>query len=253
MLAKLLKYEIRATGRTLLPLFLSLLLVAGISRLLFGAGHQKWDVATAISVAVYAAIMAGMFVMTFVVMIQRFYRNLLSDEGYLMFTLPVKPWKHIVSKLLVSMIWIVVSVVVALVSIIIIAYRQGAWTKMVTFSGGWGSSAHFLAFEIIVSALVSLAAGVLLIYASMAIGHLVNRHKVLASFAGFIVLNTLSQIVGQLFRSLLHIVHVNSGNFASTQVLNELAIACAIAFIALLSAAYFALTNHILAKRLNLE
>ncbi|CAA7600359.1 Hypothetical protein DEACI_1012 [Acididesulfobacillus acetoxydans] len=251
MLGKLLKYEMRATGRTLLPLFLSLLLVAGISRLLFGAGHQKWDVATVISLAVYAVIMAGMFVMTFVVMIQRFYRNLLSDEGYLMFTLPVKPWKHIVSKLLVSMMWIVVSVAVALVSIIIVNYRPGAWTKMITFSGGLGSSAHFLAF--IVSALVSLAAGILLIYASIAIGHLVNRHKVLASFAGFIVLNTLTQIVGQVFRSLFHTIQVNSGHFAFAQARSELAIACAIAFMVLLSAAYFAVTNHILAKRLNLE
>ena len=35
----------------------------------------------------------------------RFYKNLYTDEGYLMHTLPVKPWMLIVSKLTIGTIW----------------------------------------------------------------------------------------------------------------------------------------------------
>ncbi len=62
--------------------------------------------------------------MTLTMMIQRFNKNLLSDEGYLMHTLPVKPWKHIASKLLASMLWMIGSVVVALISILVITYEK---------------------------------------------------------------------------------------------------------------------------------
>ena len=39
---------------------------------------------------------------TCVVTIQRFYKGLLGQEGYLMFTLPVKNWQLVFSKALVS-------------------------------------------------------------------------------------------------------------------------------------------------------
>ena len=90
MLSKLLKYELKATGRIFLPLFLALLLFAGINR--FTLSPDEFDAPAMISMIMYIIIMVGMFVMTFIMMIQRFYKNLLSDEGYLMLTLPVKPW-----------------------------------------------------------------------------------------------------------------------------------------------------------------
>ena len=37
--------------------------------------------------------------------IQHFYRNLFSNEGYLMFTLPVKPWQLLLSKTLTTLMW----------------------------------------------------------------------------------------------------------------------------------------------------
>lgn len=42
--------------------------------------------------------MVALFVLTMIVIIQRFYKGLLCDEGYLMFTLPVKPWQLIATK-----------------------------------------------------------------------------------------------------------------------------------------------------------
>jgi hypothetical protein len=266
MLSKLLKYELKATGRIFLPLFLALLIFAGITKIITPLSHEKFDFPAMISMAIYIIIMVGMFVMTFTMMIQRFYKNLLSDEGYLMHTLPVRPWKHIVSKLLVSMLWMIASVIIAMISILIITYQKGAISEIIK---GWatvhnqvigqlGAWAYPLMFELILVVLLFLASGILIIYASIALGHLFNRHKMLASFGAFIGLNTLSQIyfvlISSIFRA-AHVakIHLSTIGFVSSQSVIQLSIALGILFIGLLCTAYFAITNYILSKRLNLE
>ena len=264
MLGKLLKYELKATGRIFLPLFLALLLFAGINR--FTLSPEKFNAPAMISMIMYIIIMVGMFVMTFIMTIQRFYKNLLSDEGYLMLTLPVKPWKHIVSKLLVSMLWMVASGIAALISILIIALKKGDFTRAITdFSTFYhrafeqfGASIYLLSFEIILGILISLASGILIVYASIAIGHLFSQHKMLATFGAFIVLSTLSQVLFMLIslipgKAFFPNIHVSSDDFRSMQHLIQWGIAYGIMFIGLISAAYFAVTNYILGKRLNLE
>ncbi len=266
MLSKLLKYELKATGRIFLPLFLALLVFAGITRFISVIGPEKWATPAIISMAIYMIIMVGMFVMTFIMMIQRFYKNLLSDEGYLMLTLPVKPWKHVISKLFVSMLWIMTSALVAFISILIIALEKGHITKITlefpTFYRQayeqLGASIYLLSFELILGLLVTLAAGILIVYASIAIGHLFSQHKMLASFGAFIILNTLTQILYTLISLIPGIfnfspIHISSNDFIGMQTVIQLVIAYGIVFIGLLSAAYFAITNFILSKRLNLE
>jgi len=266
MLSKLIKYEIKATGRIFLPLFLALLMFAGITRFISPLGPEKFDTPAMISMAIYISIMVGMFVMTFIMMIQRFNKNLLTDEGYLMLTLPVKPWKHIVSKLLVSMLWIVGSGIAAIISIMIIALKKGDLTKIAVEFATFhqqvyeylGTSMYLWSFEIILGILITLASGIMIVYASIAIGHLFSRHKMLASFGAFIALSSLSKILITLI-SLTPVftyfsnIHISSNDFIGMQHVIQWAIACGIIFTGLLCAAYFAVTNFILSKRLNLE
>lgn len=254
----------KATGRIFLPLFLALLMFAGITRFISVISPEKWSTPAAISMAIYIIIMVGMFVMTCIMMIQRFYRNLLSEEGYLMLTLPVKPWKHIVTKLLVSMLWIVASGIAALISILIIALQKGDLTRIIVESAAFfqhvyqrlGASVYLYSIEIIIGILISLASAILIVYASIAIGHLFSQHKMLASFGAFILLNTISQILFMLLTSEIANfcnIHVSSKDFISMQSVIQQVIAYGIVFTGLLCAAYFAVTNHILSKRLNLE
>jgi hypothetical protein len=268
MLSKLIKYEIKATGRIFLPLFLALLFFAGITRFISPSslGSEEWYTPAIISMAIYVIIMVGMFVMSFIIMIQRFYKNLLSDEGYLMFTLPVKPWKHIICKLLVSMFWIMASGLAALISILIIALKKGAISELMKESGPFfhqvfeklGASTYLLTFEIIIGIFIILASSILIVYASMAIGNLFNQHKILASFGAFIALKSLSQtlvlliclIPGNVYFSN---IHISSNNFMSMQPFIQMIIAFGIIIAGLLGIAFFATTNYILSKRLNLE
>ena len=117
MLGKLIKHEFRATGRILLPVYLVMLLTAALVR-----GFQVLTEQTAgefmralavLSVLLFSAAVFGGSILAFVLMIYRFYKNLMTDEGYLMFTLPVSRSQLIWSKLIVSMAWGILSAVLA--------------------------------------------------------------------------------------------------------------------------------------------
>ena len=93
MLRKLIKHEFRATGRIMLPLFL-ILLVTSVganfaTRGLLETDNKLLDVLGVLLVMAFAIAIMGVCVMSMVVMDQRFYKNLLQDEGNVMMTLPV--------------------------------------------------------------------------------------------------------------------------------------------------------------------
>jgi len=128
MLARLMKYEIKATARWLLPLYGTILIFALINRftlfspvMVFNSTYTEYSIpnqpvfsivkgiASALFMLIYVLLFVGVFVATLIITIQRYYKNLLGDEGYLMFTLPVKSWQHILNKLLVSLLWYLLS------------------------------------------------------------------------------------------------------------------------------------------------
>lgn len=184
-----------------------------------------------------------------------------------MHTLPVKPWKHIVSKLFVSMLWMVLSGIIAFISTLVIALEKGGITEisvgLATFFRQayeqFGASIYLLSFEVILGILVSLASLILIIFASIAMGHLFNQHKMLASFGAFILLSTLSQFLFTLIGLIPGIasfpnMHISSPHdFVAVQAVIQRAMAYGIMFTGLLCVAYFTVTNFILSKRLNLE
>lgn len=73
MLGKLLKYEIKATGRIFLPIYLALILLAGINRIFiafqFFPQNQALSLISGFVSLLYILLICGMFALTFVVMI----------------------------------------------------------------------------------------------------------------------------------------------------------------------------------------
>ena len=108
MLSKLLKYEFRATGRIMLPVYALLLVTAGGTSVT-GSLMGRYPESTVLSIfrtlfmTLFAFTTFGVLLLTLVLMVYRFYKNLMTDEGYLMFTLPVSRSLLIWSKLIVSM------------------------------------------------------------------------------------------------------------------------------------------------------
>ena len=120
MLGKLLKYEFKSTSRVLWFLYAGLIVVA----LLFGlvlrvelnvgdifltgssvqSGSGSSLIMTILMTAlglIYMLMIYAIFITTVVVIVMRFYKNMLGGEGYLMHTLPVKTSNLIFSKLII--------------------------------------------------------------------------------------------------------------------------------------------------------
>ena len=123
---KLLKYEWKACARTCLPLYGVLILMSLISRILYIIPkNASLDfMLPAIGSMLYMGVMMAAFVVTAVILIQRFYKNLLGSEGYLMFTLPVTVSQHLLSKTIIAVVMIGLSGLSALISIFIFADRM---------------------------------------------------------------------------------------------------------------------------------
>ncbi|NLP17955.1 MAG: hypothetical protein GX376_02550 [Firmicutes bacterium] len=272
MLKKLLKYDLQATLRIFLPLYAILISVAVINKLISIILPLQVQAPKIMAMIIYITIMVGMFVITFIMMLQRFYKNLLSEEGYLMFTLPTQPWKLIASKLLVAILWTAASALAAYISIFIIVFQRGNFGAFIialketatSLYAFLGPSMFLFIIEVLLGGVLSLAAGILLVYASMALGHLCNRHRILASVGAFIALNALTQI---LFFQLVRLIAAplsrnmqallsKAGGYLST--LNGVQLFHGVMWFGLaatgiLAAGYFAITNYVLSRRLNLE
>ena len=140
MLRKLFKYEIKATGRIFLPMYALLLVFAGVTRVFMEINTDFMRIPQVLTSVLYGFLVIGVFVLTIAVAIQRFYKNLLGDEGYLMFTLPVKAHSHITAKLFTTLMWAVLSVVATLLSIVILSAKSNFFDVVRRFFTEWGSA-----------------------------------------------------------------------------------------------------------------
>lgn len=130
MLGKLIKYEFKACGRVFFPIYLVILILSIINRIYSQYGFiqslknnlsQKGSLlgVQGILTVVLLALFVSLFVITIIFTIQRFKKSLLEDEGYLIFTLPVSSRNIILSKYIVSLIFVILSTLVAILSFVL--------------------------------------------------------------------------------------------------------------------------------------
>lgn len=207
MLGKLMKHEFRATGRIMLPLLgaeLLLSVLAGFSvRGLDRIENMSFlGVTYILTLAVFFLGLFALAVVAFVLMIQRFYKNLLRDEGYLAMTLPVSVDEQIWAKLLVSFVWFAAVTVLstaAMLVLVTIGSRMNILRDMffdeqvrevireITSHVGGGNLALF-ALEFVVLSFLGTCATCLRCYSALAIGHSAADHKMLLSFVAYFVI-----------------------------------------------------------------
>ena len=267
MLSKLLKYEFRATGRIMLPVYALLLVTAGGTSVT-GSLMGRYPESTVLSIfrtlfmTLFAFTTFGVLLLTLVLMVYRFYKNLMTDEGYLMFTLPVSRSQLIWSKLLVSLVWSVLSTVLAalawMAEISVVGREnvfsliaQGLRSLRQHLSGNLSGCIAALVVLCLVSCLVSF----LKFYAAISLGHSFSNHKILLSVVFYIGFGIVTQTIGTIFASVGIQIDISPDFWSSlpvTQVFSSLAWAAA-GVSALLGAAYYVLTLLMLKKRLNLQ
>lgn len=264
MFGKLLKYDFRSMFKQfafIWPAALALALVNHFTVNSLDSTNTAGETAAAVSMLVYVAILMAMFIVALVFAIQRFYKGLLGDEGYLMHTLPVRPWQLIGSKLLCAVVTTFLSVIVAILSILVI-FPWGREDFQELFRGlgyifsHWNIQAtHGIIgiLEFCLMMLCSFATGFLQLYLAMSIGHLFNKNRVAFSVIAFIAVNAvMTTLLNAVSPGLERILNNIVGNWDTIASFHS-TVWIVIAGELVLSALYFAGTEFILRKKLNLE
>ena len=264
MLGKLLKYELKATSRVFIPLYIAILVVSIVNGLSLNLEILNIQ---GLATIVLMCLFISLFVITIVVTIQRFNKNLLKDEGYLMFTLPVSSKHLILSKYLTSLIWTFLSFVVAFLSFTIIfmipTYKYFDFSYFINefnllFSNMLNLNILGQFLKIILLMIISYTIFIFNVYLALSVGQLpiFNRFRNVSSFIGFLVINLLisyvQNIVDNAFVNIEAIDNINYAINSVTSIVSKgLNIAIVINLIIIL--VLFFATTYILDKKLNLE
>lgn len=260
---KLLKYEWKACARICLPLYGVLILMSFVTHLLYSIPQNSTFgvMLPAISSMLYMCVMMAAFVVTAVILIQRFYKNLLGSEGYLMFTLPVTVSQHLFSKTIIAVVMIGLSGLSALISIGIFADMSFGALFVDMIKGVARSGGLLFGLELLVLAVLGIAGMALFLYMCIALGHLASRHRLLMSIVWYVVLSTALQV-------LLLMVMMGVGNAVPQPFVDwmkvwwsgitpigaaHLMLRCCCVFALISDAVYFLVTRWILVHKLNLE
>jgi hypothetical protein len=222
MLTNLIKHEMRATGKAFMWLYIAFAVIVVVNVLFVHWGPANTESVivsasnanlpthtiemsnsvpnafqTTLAVLYFLSIVA-MAIGTVVVIILRFYRNLLGDEGYLMMTLPVSREQLIFSKLLVATIWAICSGVLIFLSVLLLIAGSGSFTELlegIKMTTALGFPLGQWITVIVITMVVSIIAGILMLYASMAIGPNLLKNRLGGSILAFIIIAVISQIV----------------------------------------------------------
>lgn len=270
MLGKLFKYEFKSTAKVFSPLYITLLVVAIING--FFLNSEMFNI-KGLLMMVFGALLIALFVITVVVLIQRFSKNLLGDEGYLMFTLPVKSSSIILSKYLVAILWTVLSGIVSVVAFFLITFIPLVMDGAINLSEYFGIFAEGLkivfqsdyttfVINIMLLVFISYSMFIFTVYLALSMGQLpvFNNHRNLASFISFIGINVLLSSIRNLLMTMffkifgeqvLFNIEINSLNDITTVINSGFIFGIVVNFV-LLVGLFFG-TKFILDKKLNLE
>lgn len=235
--------------------------------LVFGSiGYFILLIAPAIILSIYTAL--------------RFYRNLFTDEGYLMHTLPVKKWELITAKGLVAVIWNVITTITTLLSVLLVILLISMSSRYggVTWADLTESFAQFfheaipivkemfrmpvwmVALLFLGSFIVGAFYNTLLLYASVSIGHLWKKHPMagtVLSYIGFYLaisfltsafsINSLNLTMGNIFFASNYTAYASMGDYL-LRVLGNGYLVSAIGILV-----FYAITEWIMSHKLNLD
>ena len=218
----------------------------------------------------YGAIFIAMIVITVFIVLMRFYRGLLGDEGYLMHTLPVKPWQLITSKGIVAVAVVAVSIICAVLSIFILVGindMAGLVYAAKEFFAVLGEEPRLILviIEAVILMIVGIMKSVYQIYAAMSIGQLADKHRLLTSLGAYIGISVvLTMLASALFvivdltamdvwfTDLLWSIEASVGMNDDGFILVQAGLGAAFVVVIVQLAAFHVITERILSKKLNL-
>jgi len=258
MLGSLIKYEFKATYKVFFLLYALVLFFSFITRFTinfndsvnFFASNSSFEIgniALMIFMLIYFMLMITTGVLTIYIIVKRFYGNILGDSGYLMNTIPVAPWENILSKLSVGAVWLLLGMFVCFLSVIVLLTSDISLYELIRGINELIGHIDIEMFDIICNfilcVIIQQVSNIMVIYCSIAVGHLFNKHRKMAAVGVFLIIQVVIDtiawnvfhtygLLGDGFNAVLHFV---------------------LLFNMVVLVVSFIVTNYILKNRLNLE
>lgn len=265
MLGKLIRHELKATARYFLPLFLIAIVLTPITRFTLWIGNYPpiLQFIPTVIVFIYVASLIVVASASILLIIYRFYRSMVTEEGYLMHTLPVSTESHIFSKLTVASIWTLSSWLVIILSICGMFFTQERFSTVTQkISYVWyqiqttvnSSLLVLFIIEIVFLLLLGVFTAPLIYYASIAIGQVISKNKILGSIIGYFIIQIVSQIIGVIIMVPLGFYGDRISDTAnSLGFFANFFFPFTILFAVITQLILFGITDYIFKKKLNLE
>ena len=195
MLVRLFKYELKATSKVLVPIYIAFIAITIISRVSIDLQVDEgslWSFINGMGLFVFIISAITMFVATAIVIIWRFYRNTSSDEGYLLFTLPVKVDYIIISEFLCALIWGFLMSVFTGLGIFLMIFNRNVDDNIINFSYFGNILSSLTAdgikaiFYLFLDILISTFQEIMSIYCAISLASLFNKHRLIFSATFYI-------------------------------------------------------------------
>ena len=266
MLGKVLKYDLKRLGQSLIPLYIITLI---LSIIVLGGSYltdinQLFTIVYGTVLFFFIILLVAIGIGTFFISIQKFYQNLLKDEGYLTNTLPVTKNTLILSKILSSCIFMAISLVVIALALCISFAKFEIWTivpkifELGLFSKMMGMKEPLATIVLTIMCIVSYIVQLLFFYFSIALGQRHQRNRLLYSFVYGLVLYSIQQVISLIFLGVFILVNpdvvamLNNQVSPSVSILGVIYVGSMIISIVIGLIYYFG-TVYIFNKKLNLE
>lgn len=273
MFGKLMSFEFRSSIKMLAAVWAGLIATSaffGVALRLV-SGSSSFDmiegVVTSTASVLFFAFSVALIVITIMVIIQRFNKGLLGEEGYLMHTLPVREWQLITSKGLCATLYVIAGCIIGILAICIIVVITAGRIDFLPYKDilllfRKHPYAILVTFEVILMAILTAVAFIYQIYTSLAVGQLVNKHRIILAIGAFIGINTVQTILESVFilaagnsqSFMAKLASVMSGSDLNAVLSGgQPYIICVIAVIILQIGIFHVVTERILSLKLNLQ
>ena len=274
MLGKVLKHEFKSTGKLLVPLNLVLIGITIIGMVVLRLNVFSNEHIALLAIGLMLIYILGLLtvvIVSFIYIAVRFYKSMFGAEGYLTHTLPVSNMTILNSKLLVALFWYMLCTILTITSVVCLVCAgfsgMGApivWSVIISqIEQVLGISVPILALWMFVLIAVSSLSGILMIYASLAIGQLFNKYKIPAAIVTYIVLYIIFQVIATLMIVKTSVDSINESVVISSAASGNATVDMAAfygapALISIVEALVFAVVYYIITyfickKKLNLD
>lgn len=252
MLGKLIKHELRAMLNKFSLVAVIFLVVSVIVRImtLFEDAMEDSISFTMSFVFITSVFVIGLVGLNFFALfssVTRFQKNLFGDEGYLMHTLPVPSYYHIITKFVAGLVTWIVSVIISMISITISFFGVNEITGMIEAVSDMFSFIaeyplqSFMAFILTTSSYCAL---IFLCYLCVCVTNFIPKGKgavnALMIIGAIIINNIITAIITEF------LVNSSIGSEITASLIYT-------AYFAVVAVVFFFITNRIISRNLNLE